>query len=75
MGVYQKMLSNLVSCLRRSFNRNRLKCPKILTFSCLIVGERGGGGGGGGGRIKCTTREEIIMGWDIFLGHAIIKIK
>ena len=44
----------------------------MLTFSCLIVGKRGRGGG-----IKCTTttREEIIMGWDIFLGHAIIKIK
>ena len=30
LGVYQKMLANLVSWLWRSFNWNRLKCPEIL---------------------------------------------
>ena len=30
MGVYQKMLANLVSWLRISVNLNRLKCPKLL---------------------------------------------
>ena len=30
LPVYQKMLANLVSWLRRSFNRNRLKCPEML---------------------------------------------
>ena len=30
-GVYPKTLTKLVSCLRRSFNGNRLKCLKILS--------------------------------------------
>ena len=30
LGVYQKMLANLVSWLRRPFSWNRLKCPETL---------------------------------------------
>ena len=28
--VYQKMLANLISWRKKSFNWNRLKCPEIL---------------------------------------------
>ena len=30
LDIYQKMLANWVSCLRRSFNWSRLKCPEII---------------------------------------------
>ena len=34
--VYQKILANLVSSIRRSFNWNPLKCPEI--FNRVAVG-------------------------------------